>query len=44
MLERQQAWILGTGDVMADWESYLETLDEMGYSQVIDAMNAAYTR
>ncbi len=44
MLERQQAWILGTGDVREGWDGYLETLDEMGYSQVIELMNAAYAR
>ena len=44
MLERQQAWILGTGDVEADWDDYLAQLDQLGYSQVITAMNSAYQR
>jgi putative aldouronate transport system substrate-binding protein len=44
MLERQQAWILGTGDVKADWASYIETLNKMGYDQVIEVMNSAYKR
>lgn len=44
MLERQQAWILGTGNVDADWADYLATLDSMGYSQVIEVMNSAYAR
>jgi putative aldouronate transport system substrate-binding protein len=44
MLERQQAWILGTGDVKADWASYIETLNKMGYEQVIEVMNSAYKR
>ncbi|MGO4909443.1 sugar ABC transporter permease [Pseudorhodobacter sp. W20_MBD10_FR17] len=44
MLERQQAWILGTGDVKADWDDYIKTLDKMGYEQVIEVMNSAYKR
>jgi hypothetical protein len=27
----------GTGDVVADWDDYIATLDKMGYSDVIDA-------
>ena len=38
MLERQQAWILGTGDVEADWDAYIATLNKMGYEQVIEVM------
>ncbi len=44
MLERQQAWILGSGDVKEDWESYIATLNKMGYDQVIEVMNSAYAR
>ena len=44
MLERQQAWILGSGDVKADWDDYVKTLDNMGYNQVIEVMNSAYQR
>jgi putative aldouronate transport system substrate-binding protein len=44
MLERQQAWILGTGDVEADWDAYIATLNKMGYEQVIEVMNSAYDR
>ena len=44
MLERQQAWILGTGDVKADWADYVSQLDRLGYSQVLEVMNSAYTR
>ncbi|MBE3636791.1 type 2 periplasmic-binding domain-containing protein [Mangrovicoccus algicola] len=44
MLERQQAWILGSGDVTADWDSYVSTLDRMGLPQVLEAMNSAYQR
>lgn len=44
MLERQQAWILGSGDINADWDDYMATLEKMGYSQVIEVMNSAYAR
>ena len=44
MLERQQAWILGGGDVEADWSDYISTLKKMGYDEVIDVMQSAYDR
>lgn len=44
MLERQQAWILGSGDVQADWDDYAKTLDKMGYADVIEVLNTAYAR
>jgi len=44
MLERQQAWILGSGNVDADWEDYTNTLNKMGYEDVIEVMNSAYQR
>ena len=44
MLERQQAWILGTGDVEADWDDYVATLNKMGLQDVLTAMQAAYNR
>jgi len=44
MLERNQAWILGTGDVVEDWDAYIETLNEMGYEDVIEVINSAYVR
>lgn len=44
MLERQQAWVLGSGDVVAEWDDYIATLDKMGYNEVIAVMNAAYAR
>lgn len=44
MLERNQAWILGTGDVKADWDDYISTLDKMGYQKVIEVLNSAYKR
>lgn len=44
MLERQQAWILGSGDILEDWDDYLETLDQMGMNEVLEVMNSAYAR
>ncbi len=44
MLERQQAWILGSGDVVADWDSYMAQLKKMGYDDVIAVMQSAYDR
>ncbi len=44
MLERQQAWVLGTGDVVEDWDDYAETLDDMGLQDVLGVMNQAYAR
>ena len=44
MLERQQAWILGTGDVEADWDDYLSDLKSQGLGKVIKVMQSAYKR
>ncbi len=44
MLEKQQAWILGSADVEAEWDDYMATLDKMGFNDVLDAMNSAYAR
>lgn len=44
MLERQQAWILGSGDIEADWDDYLATLDDMNLNAVIAVMQTAYDR
>jgi putative aldouronate transport system substrate-binding protein len=44
MLERQQSWILGNGDVMADWDGYLAQLDEMGLQDLLGVMQSAYDR
>ena len=44
MLERQQSWILGQGDVMADWDEYMATLESMGLSDVLAVMQSAYVR
>ncbi len=44
MLERQQAWVLGSGDVRKDWNDYVKTLDNMGYQKVVEVLNSAYQR
>ena len=44
MLEMQQAWILGSRDIDADWEKYTATIEKMGYSKVIEVMQSAYDR
>jgi len=44
MLERQQSWILGNGDVMADWDDYLARLDKMGMQELLTVMQTAYDR
>ena len=44
MLERQQAWILGSGDVEADWDAYMSDLNGMGLQKVVAAMQSAYNR
>ena len=44
MLERQQAWILGTGDVIADWDDYMAQLDKRGLNDVLEVMQSAYDR
>ncbi len=44
MLERQQAWVLGSGDIKEDWDSYMNTLNKMGFEDVIRVLNDAYSR
>lgn len=44
MLEKQQAWVLGSGDINAEWSDYLATLDQMGMSEVLEVMQTAYNR
>ena len=44
MLERQQTWILGTGDVEAEWDEYQAQLEKKGLGKVLDVMNSAYKR
>ena len=44
MLERQQTWILGNGDVEAEWDDYMDQLDKKGFNDVLEVMNTAYKR
>jgi len=44
MLERQQAWVLGNGDVEAEWEDYTAQLDKKGLGKVLEVMQSAYDR
>ena len=44
MLERQQAWVLGTGDIEADWDDYIATINKMGFGDVVEVMQSAYDR
>ncbi len=44
MLERQQAWILGSGDVEADWDDYIAQLNKQGLADVLEVMQSAYDR
>jgi putative aldouronate transport system substrate-binding protein len=44
MLERQQGWILGNGDVTADWDAYLAQLDKLGLQDLLGVMQSAYDR
>lgn len=44
MLERQQGWILGNGDVMEDWDAYNAQLDDMGMQELLKVMQSAYDR
>ena len=44
MLERQQAWVLGTGDVEEEWDDYIDQLNRMGLDNVLTVMQSAYER
>lgn len=44
MLERQQSWILGNGDVEAEWDDYIAQLKKMGLDDVLAVMQSAYDR
>lgn len=44
MLERQQTWILGNGDVEAEWDDYIAQLNKKGLSDVLEVMTTAYKR
>jgi len=44
MLERQQTWVLGNGDVEAEWDDYIDQLNKKGLADVLEVMNSAYKR
>ena len=44
MLEKQQIWVLGSEDVVADWDSYMAELNKLGLDKVLAAMQSAYDR
>ena len=44
MLERQQTWILGNGDIEAEWDDYIDQLNKKGFADVLEVMNSAYKR
>lgn len=44
MLERQQAWILGSGDIEAEWDDYMAQLNSLGLQEVLGVMQSAYDR
>ncbi|MFA0086815.1 extracellular solute-binding protein [Vibrio sp. 10N.261.51.F12] len=44
MVEKQQAWILGSRDIEKDWPEYMESIERMGYSKVVAVMQSAYDR
>lgn len=44
MLEMQQAWILGSRDVEADWDGYQARIQQMGFGELMEVMNTAYAR
>lgn len=44
MLEKQQAWILGSSDIDAEWDAYVAQIERMGYSKVLASMQSAYDR
>lgn len=44
MLERIQGWVLGNGDIEADWDDYLAQLDKRGLNDVLEVMQTAYDR
>ncbi|MEZ5477787.1 MAG: extracellular solute-binding protein [Thiolinea sp.] len=44
MAEKAFAWVTGKANVDQDWEQYLQTLEKMGFSRVMQVLNAAYRR
>ncbi len=42
--ENEQRWILGKGDVEAEWDKYVSDLKGMGLDEVLAVYNSAYDR
>lgn len=44
MEEMIKKWITGEADVNADWPAYIQTIQDLGFDQVIEVQNSAYKR
>ena len=44
MLERTQAWVLGNGDIEAEWDDYIAQLENRGLNEVLEVMQTAHDR
>ncbi|WP_261194514.1 extracellular solute-binding protein [Pseudoruegeria sp. SHC-113] len=44
MQESYEKWILGAGDVSAEWGDYQAQLERLGYAEVVAALTTAYQR
>ncbi len=42
--EKEQIWVLGKGDVEAEWDKYVADLKGMGLDEVLAVYNSAYDR
>lgn len=42
--EKQSQWLLGTGDVNAEWDAYVAQLEKLGLSRFLESMQKAYDR
>ena len=40
--QKRAKWIVGEGDIDADWAEYLENLEEMGVDELIEILQSAY--
>ena len=42
--EQQQKWLLGTEDVDATWDKYIQSLKKMGIDELVKVYQSAYKR
>ena len=42
--EMTQKWILGAEDVEKTWDSYLQSLNDLGMKEIVEVYQAAYDR